>query len=184
MTKLPTDVSRFARSRCRTLAISVLAAIGTLAMLAGGATAQQGPSQVRLTEKQIQQFISSYKELAPLYRELEDAGDNPRPQTLATIEAAVKKYGFASFEEYDSVVLSVTVVTDGVDPDTKQYSDPIAAIKQEVARIRNDKSVSAADRQQAIEELNTALAAMQPVEFPSNITLVVKYYDRIAALMQ
>jgi hypothetical protein len=184
MTKLLTDVLRIARSRRAVLAATVLALVSALAMLAGGAAAQQGPKQVQLTAKQIEQYIASYKELTPLYGELDAAGDNPSPKLLATIETVVKKYGFANLDEYDSVVISMTAVTNGIDPDSKQYSDPIAATKEQIASVRNDKSMSAADRKEAIEELNAALAELQPVEFPSNIPLVVKYYDRLAALPQ
>lgn len=184
MTKLSTDDAGFARSRRTVLAFAAVALAATLAMLAGGAAAQQGPKQVRLTEKQIDQYIASYKELTPLYGELDAQGDNPDPKTLATIEAVVKKYGFANLDDYDSVVLSMTAVTNGIDPDTKQYSDPIAATKEQIASVQKDKSMSAADRKQAIEELNAALAELQPVEFPSNIPLVVKYYDRLVALSQ
>jgi hypothetical protein len=41
----------------------------------------------------------------------------------------------------------------------------------------------AADKKQALEELNDALKSVEPVKFPGNIDLVVKYYDKIVAAM-
>ena len=184
MTKLLTDVLRLPGSRRAVLAATALTLVSAFVMIAGGAAAQQGPMQIQLTAKQIEQFLASYKELSPLYHELEAAGDNPNPTTLAAFETAVKKFGFGSLDEYESFVTSMNAVTNGIDPNTKQYSDPIAATKQQLADVQNDKSLSAADRKQAIEELNTALAELHPVAFPSNIPLVVKYYDRLMGLEQ
>ncbi len=179
MTRTSTVGSCSLPSRRATLAICTLA---VAAMVAGSAAAQQGPAQIQLTAKHVEQYIASFKELTPLLNELEATGDNPSPKTIASLEAAVRKYGFANFDEYESVLLSISAVTDGIDPDTKQYSDPIAATKQQIASVQSDQSLSAADRKQALDELNATLAALQPVAFPPNIALVVKYYDRLAAL--
>jgi hypothetical protein len=43
--------------------------------------------------------------------------------------------------------------------------------------------MSAADRKKAIAELNAELKEVQPVQHKANIQLVLKYYDRLAALM-
>jgi hypothetical protein len=39
--------------------------------------------------------------------------------------------------------------------------------------------MSEKDKKQALQELNEALKEAQPIQFPSNIELVKKYYDQI-----
>ena len=43
--------------------------------------------------------------------------------------------------------------------------------------------MSEGDKKEALEELNNALKSVEPVQFPGNIDLVVKYYDKIVAVM-
>ena len=42
-----------------------------------------------------------------------------------------------------------------------------------------DKSLSDADRKQALEDLGEALKDAKPIQFPSNIEPVKKYVDKI-----
>jgi hypothetical protein len=186
MTTLLTEGSLFPRTRRAVMSATLVlvTSLVSLAMLAGGAAAQQGPKQIQLTAKHIDQYIASYKELTPLFDKLEAAGDNPDPKLVAAVDPLVKKYGFANTDEYESVAMSLSAVTNGIDPQTKQFADPIVMIKQQIADVQKDKSLSAADRQQALDELNAALAEQLPVEFMTNIPLVTRYYDRLVALAQ
>jgi hypothetical protein len=45
--------------------------------------------------------------------------------------------------------------------------------------VTADKAMSAEEKKQVLEELNEALKAAQPIQFPSNIELVKKYYDQL-----
>ena len=98
----------------------------------------QGPGQVALTAKQVE-HLAAFKELSPLFEKLDQAGDKPDPKTTAAVEAAVKKYGFRDLAEYEAVANSIVAVMDGIDPKTKKYTDPIAAIKRKSRKSRRTR---------------------------------------------
>jgi len=185
--------TRFSRLRRAFLAILAMAAVATLAFHAGGAVAQQpkqppqqqqppAPKQIQLTPKHVEQYLAAFKELTPLFEKLDAVGAKPDPKAMAALTAAIKKYGFRDLDEYDGIAASIVAVLDGVDPKTRQYSDPIAAIKKDIAAVQADKKMSPADRKKALEGLNQELAEVQPVQHPANIPLVLKYYDRLSAI--
>lgn len=182
--------TRFSRLRRAFLAILAMAAVATLAFQAGGALAQPpkqppqqppAPKQIQLTPKHVEQYLAAFKELTPLFEKL-DAGGKPDPKAMAALTAAIKKYGFRDLDDYDNVAASIVAVLDGVDPKTRQYSDPIAAIKKDIAAVQADKKMNPAERKKVLEGLNQELAEVQPVQHRANIPLVLKYYDRLSAL--
>jgi hypothetical protein len=176
------DGLRFSRLRRAFLAILAIAAVTTIALNAGRAVAQgqgQPPGQIQLTGKQVQQYVSAFKEMAPLFEKLDAGGDKPDPKVLAAVSAAVKKYGFKDLDEYDQVVVSIVAVLDGVDPKTRQYADPIAMIKKEIAAVQADKTMKPDERKKALESLNAELSEVQSVQHPSNIPLVIKFLDQL-----
>jgi hypothetical protein len=177
------DGLRFSRLRRAFFAVMAIAAVTTVAFH-GGAVAQQGgqnqgPSQIQLTAKQVQQYVAAFKAMAPLFEKLDASGGKPDPKIMAAVEAAVKKYGFKDLDEYDQVVVSIVAVLDGVDPKTRQYTDPIAMIKKEIAAVQADKTMKPDERKKALEGLNAELSEVQAVQFPSNIPLVVKFFDQL-----
>src|SRR5262245_61697614 len=178
------DGFRFSRLRRAFLAVLAIAAITTIVLHAGGAVAQQPPSQIQLTAKQIEQYIAAFKELTPLFEKLDASGGKPDAKLLGTVAAAVKKYGFKDLDEYDQVVVSIVAVLDGIDPKTRQYTDPIAAIKKEIAAVQADKTMNPAERKKALESLNAELSEVQPVQHQANIPLVLKYFDKLNAIAQ
>lgn len=165
----------------------VLAAVAvvTVAAIAGGAVAQQGqlPAQIALTAQQVQNYVAAFKEMGPLFEKLDASaqatGGKPDPKLMALVEASVKKYGFRDLDEYDQVVVSIVAVLDGVDPGTRQYSDPVALIKKEIAAVAADKTMKPEERKKALESLNAELSEVQPVMHPGNIPLVIKYFDQL-----
>jgi hypothetical protein len=142
------------------------------------------PPQVQLTAKQIEQYIAAFKELTPLFEKLDQAGGKPDQKLLASVTAAVKKYGFRDLDEYDQVVISIVAVLDGVDPKTRQYADPIQAIKKEIAAVQADKTMKPDERKKALESLNAELSEVQTVQHPKNIPLVIQYFDKLNAIAQ
>lgn len=176
------DGLRFSRLRRAFLAVLAIAAVTTVAFHGGRAVAQgqgQGPSQIQLTAKQVQQYVTAFKQMAPLFEKLDAAGGKPDAKLMAMVEAAVKKYGFKDLDEYDQVVVSIVAVLDGVDPKTKQYTDPVALIKKEIAAVEADKTMKPDERKKALEGLNAELSEVQAVQFPSNIPLVIKFFDQL-----
>ena len=176
------DGLRFSRLRRAFLAVLAIAAVTTVALHAGRAVAQgqgQGPSQVQLTAKQVQQYVAAFKQMAPLFEKLDAAGGKPDPKLMAMVEGAVKKHGFKDLDEYDQVVVSIVAVLDGVDPKTKQYTDPVSLIKKEIAAVQADKTMKPDERKKALESLTAELSEVQAVQFPGNIPLVIKFFDQL-----
>jgi len=167
-----------------------LAACLALAMAASTleARAQQASTamrQVDLTEKQVQGFIAAQKPMTDVTERMQGSvADNPDPKIQAELEAVAKKSGFKNFSEYDEVATTIAMVIAGIDPETRQFTQPDDAIRKEIAELQADKSLPAAERKQALDELNEALKTAQPIRNPANIELVKKYYDKIEAVLQ
>jgi len=118
--------------------------------------------QIELTEKQVQGVIAAQKDVAAIFDKLQGPPpDELPPKVLAELDAAAKKHGFKDFNDYDEVVGNITMVMTGIDPKTKAFP--------------------AQDKKQMLEELNEALKSAPPIQFPGNIELVKKYYDKIDA---
>jgi len=140
--------------------------------------------QIELTETHIQRFIAAQKDLAVVLDKIQGAtADQLPPELQAELETAAKKHGFKDFNEYDQIAANITMVMAGIDPKTKAFTDPITAIKNEIAEVTADKTIPDEDKKQMLEELNEALKAVQPIQFPGNIELVRKYYDKIDAAL-
>jgi hypothetical protein len=145
-----------------------------------GAAMAQAVKQVRLTEKQVLGFIAAQKDMGPIAEKmLGAASDAPDPKIQAELQSVARQHGFASFNEYDDVATSISMVMAGIDPETKAFTDPQTALKQRIAEIQADKAISAADRKQMLDELNGELKSAVRIQFPGNIELVKKYYDQI-----
>jgi len=178
------DGFRFLRLRRAFLAVLAMAAIATIALHAGKAVAQQAPSQIQLTAKQIEQYVAAYKSMTPLFEKLDQAQGKPDDKLMAAVQAMVKKYGFKDLDEYDQVVVSIVAVLDGIDPKTRQYTNPVEAIKKEIAAVQADKAMNPDERKKALESLNAELSEVQPVQHQANIALVLKYFDQLNAVAQ
>jgi hypothetical protein len=156
--------------------------MAAVAYLPTAAKAQESVKQIKLTEKQVQGFIAAQKEMQPIMEKIQGAtSDQLDPKLQAALEAAAKKNGFKDMAEYDDVAANISMVMAGIDPQTKVFTEPQAAIKKEIAEVTADKSMSEQEKKQVLEELNEALKWAQPIQFPSNIELVKKYYDKIDA---
>src|SRR3954468_16396022 len=164
------------------------AAVMTVALvhLCTAATAQPSgeplPKQIQLTEKQVLGFIAAQKDMAPILEKIQGpSADQLPPQIKAELETAAKKHGFKDFNDYDEVTANITMVMTGIDAKTKVFTDPAIAIKEEIQEVTANKALPAEERKQMLEELNEALKAAQPIQFPGNIELVKKHYDKIDA---
>jgi hypothetical protein len=52
-------------------------------------------------------------------------------------------------------------------------------MKKKIAEITADKTISKREKQELLNEYEKRLNAAQPIQYPSNIELVRKYYNRI-----
>jgi hypothetical protein len=178
-------------------ALSVASLAASLAAIGGGsalaqnkmtpaATAPAEPpamKQIALTDKQIEGVIAAQKDMDEITSKLpQDA--RPDPKILAQLEAVSKKYGFASYDEYNLVMDNISLVMGGFDPATKKYVGSEAVIKSQIAQVEADKKMSAKEKKEALDELNTALKEPEPpIQNKGNIDLVGKYFDKLAAIM-
>ncbi|NJO32055.1 MAG: hypothetical protein HC869_01900 [Rhodospirillales bacterium] len=153
-----------------------------LVQFAGNVSAQTPVKQLKLTEKHIEGFIAAHKDMGAVAEKMD--GDKPDPKVQAQLESISKKFGFKDFNEYDDVASNIALVMAGIDPQTKAFTDPPTAIKREIDEITADKSMPEKERKQALEELAEAMKMAQPIQFPGNIEVVKKYYDRLEPLLQ
>jgi hypothetical protein len=163
----------------------VMAVAFGLAIAMGNAGAQaQDFKPMKLTEKHIQGFIASQKELTAMADRLQEAGDKPDPKLQAELEALAKKHGFASFGELDDVAANISVVMAGLDPQTGDYSDPLEAIKQEMEDIKADASIPDNDKKQMLEEMTAALSTTPPLQYKENVEVVKRHRTEIEKALQ
>jgi hypothetical protein len=142
---------------------------------------QQPPElkQVALTEKQIDGVIIAQKEMNPITDKLPENAP-PDAKVMSQLDGIAKKNGFASFDDYSNIVDNISLVMGGIDPQSKKYVGSEAVIKSQITQVEADKKMSAADKKQALADLNAALKAPEPqVENKGNIDLVVKNFDKL-----
>jgi hypothetical protein len=153
--------------------------------MAPPAPAGQPPAvkQTALTDKQVEGVISADKDIYPLMAKMPKSG-KPDPKLTAQLESIAKKYGFASFDEYNLVVDNISLVMAGVDSTSKKYVGHAAVAKAQIAEVQADKKMSAKDKKAALDDLNQAAKAPDPtIDNKGNIDLVVKNYDKLAPIM-
>jgi hypothetical protein len=165
-----------------------LALIAPAAIVASSAFAQaqeaapgEPPKQVALTDPQVQNFIAAQKDIDAILQKVPQGAQGPDPQTMAGLDSAAKKYGFANYAEYDAVAGSIGLVMSGIDPQSKKYVGPEAVLKEQIAALEADKSVSPKDKKEQLDDLKAQLQSPPPPPASGNIELVTKYYDQLAA---
>ena len=72
----------------------------------------------------------------------------------------------------------------GIDPLTKRYTDPQTVVKKGIAKVTADPTISEKDKNELLKYFEKLLVAAQPIQYPSNIELVRKYYDKIDTALQ
>jgi hypothetical protein len=54
-------------------------------------------------------------------------------------------------------------------------------VKKQIDEVSADAKMSAEDKKAALADLNTALKYTANVQYPDNIKIVTKYYDKLSA---
>jgi multidrug efflux pump subunit AcrB len=177
-------------------AISVLAHSGAFAQAkqqqmappAKQAPAQAAPQpaqqpelkQIALTDKQVESVLAAQKDMDAVTDKIPDNAP-PDPKIDAKLDDVAKKYGFANYPDYNTVIDNISLVLGGIDPATKKYVGAEAVIKSQIAQINADKKMSAKDKKDTLADLNEALKQKQPdIQNKGNIDLVIKYYDKLS----
>ena len=167
----------------RMLCLTIAALAVVLVTLPTSASAQVPATQIQLTEKNVEGFIAAQKEMWTLAEKMR-GGDavvlsQAKGKSRVERDAIVKKYGYRDYAEYEAVANNISTVMAAIDPQTKEYADPQTAIKKEIDDVRTDGTIPNKEKKQLLAELNEALNTAPSVQFPTNIELVRKYYDKI-----
>ena len=177
------------RVACLAVSVAVITTGSALAQAKPAPAQQSAPpqqpvlKQIPLTEKQVEGVISAANDMDAITEKLPENA-KPDPKVTAQLEAVAKKNGFASYDEYNTVIDNISLVLAGFDPATKKYIGTEAVIKAQIAQVQADKKMSAKDKKDAIADLTQALNAPEPpIENKGNIDLVAKYYDKLAAIL-
>jgi hypothetical protein len=161
---------------------ALFSALLALAVFDPGAATAQEAKQIKLTEKHIQGAMAAYKDMAKLYEGASSDKSDPRVEAQAA--AIAKMNGFASLDEYDDAWINISMIMSGIDPQTKKFTEPPEQIKKEIAALKADKSIPDADKKEDLAQLEAELKNTKPIQFKENIALVLKYFDKLAPLMQ
>jgi hypothetical protein len=177
----------FAKALLAAILASPIFAVPALAQQADRApspSTQSAPlpelKQIALTEAQIQGLLDAQPEMDAIVKKLpDDPARPPDAAAMAQLEQVAKKYGFADYAEYGTVAANVDMLLDGFDPRTRKFVGIEAMVKNEIAAIEADNRMPADAKKDAMEELNDALKNAPTVQFPANIELVAKYFDKL-----
>ncbi len=173
-----------------------LALIVGLALVDLGAVAQQVPpestqglpedgvKQIKLTEAQVNSFISAQPDLSGIASKLQQAGDQPDAALRAELDEIARKHGFASFSELDDVAINISIVMAGLDTQTGEFTDPVDALKKELAEVKADTSISDDDKKQLVDELIEAIKTTPAVEHRENVELIKAHRDEIEKALE
>jgi hypothetical protein len=165
----------------RMLRLTSVAIAVAFATFPTSAPAQVEATQIKLTEKHVEGFIAAQKDMSAVVEKRQGAAfsDRANAKYEAELEAVTRKHGFKNFAEYETVAANISMVMAAIDPQTKVFTDPQTAIKKELEDVSADKTIPGDEKKQLLEELNEALKLAPSIQFPTNIELVRKYYDKI-----
>jgi hypothetical protein len=161
---------------------ALFSALLAFALFDSEAASAQEMKQIKLTEKYIQGFMDVSKDMASLNDGANP--DQPNPKIEAQAEAVAKRNGFASLAEYEDVAMNISMIMSGIDPQTKKFTEPPEQIRKQIAALKADKSVPEEEKKDDLKEFEAALKTARPIQFKENIALVLKYFDKLAPLMQ
>lgn len=169
-------------ARLRSLALVVGLSAGVASAGALSVAAEEF-KQIELNDKLVTSFIAAQKDFAPLASKLIEGGDQPDAALTKELEDIAKKHGFASFAEFEDVGANITLVLDGLDRSSGEFTDPIEKMKKELEDIKADDSIPAEDKKLAIDDLTQEIAASEPLKHKGNIDVVKKHVAEIEALI-
>lgn len=175
----------------RFAATLVATAILAVAQLAAPVAAQDrndaetGPlTQIELTDAHMTRFIAMQTDLVALGKEIEASEEQPNPKLNEKLTELAKKNGFKTFDEFDDVAATVSLVMEGLDPDTKEYTDPKESIAADIEDAKQDTTLTDEERKQVIADLEEARETTPDVKFPTNVDMVRKYAEQIEQILQ
>ena len=164
------------------LRLTIAAIAVVVASLPTSAPARVAATQIKLTEKHVEQFIAAQKDMSAVVEKLMQGAvfsNSANARYEAELKAVTKKHGFKNFAEYEAVAASISLVMAAIDSQTKVFTDPPAAIQQELEDVTAANNIPNSEKKKLLRSLTLALKAARHIQSPTNIELVQKYYDKI-----
>ena len=152
------------------------------ASLPTNAPARVAVTQIKLTEKHVEGFIAAQKEMSAVVEKMMQSAvfsNSANARYEAELKAVTKKHGFKNFAEYEAVADSISLVMAAINSQTKVFTDPPTAIRQELEDVTAAKNIPNSEKKKLLRSLTLAMRAARPIQFPTNVELVQKYYDKI-----
>lgn len=178
--ELESNMMASVRSTAAFFSAFVLAAFALFGVASSEvAVAQTAAVQVKLSDALIKSYLAAQKDLKPLAAKAEAAGDKPDPALEAELERVAKKHGFANFSELDDVSFTISLILDGFDHQTGAFNEPKTQLEKELATVKADKSIPAAEKKELLAEIEEAIKVTPPVQHKENFAVVKKFIDDI-----
>src|SRR5262252_5826267 len=95
------------------LRLTIAAMAVVVASLPTSAPARVAATQIKLTEKHVEQFIAAQKDMSAVVEKLMQGAvfsNSANARYEAELKAVTKKHGFKNFAEYEAVATSISVV--------------------------------------------------------------------------
>ena len=140
--------------------------------------------QIKLTEAQVKSFVSAQPDLATVAPKLQQAGDTIESGLQTELDNIAKKHGFATFAELDDVAANISIVMAGLDSKSGDFTEPVEALKKELADVTADASIPEADKKDLIKELSEAISTTPRLEHLENVELVKAHRAEIEKALQ
>jgi hypothetical protein len=165
--------------QCRSVRISaplaaLLLAVIAFAQPAAAQDAGKDAVQVKLSDAMVKGYIAAKKDIAAMSGKLKAAGKKPDPKLEAELEGIAKKHGFKSYDELEDVGFTVSLVMDGFDSGTGAFREPKEQLAKELAGIKADKSMPAAEKKQLVADLEETIKTTPPLQHKENVDVVKK----------
>lgn len=135
--------------------------------------------QVKLTDGLVKGYVAAQKDLAAMAPKLKAAGDKPSDAIDAELDGIAKKHGFQSYEELEDVGFTISLVLDGYDSASGNFNDPKEQLAKELATVKADKSIPAAEKKELVADLEDAVKNAKPVQHKESIAVVKKHREAI-----
>jgi hypothetical protein len=146
------------------------------------APARDAVTQIKLTEKHVEGFVAAQKDMSAVVEKMMPGAvfsNSANARYEAELKTITKKHGFKNIAEYEAVAASISLVMAAIDSQTKVFTDPPTAIRQELEDVTAAKNILKSEKKKLLRSLTLALRAARPIQFPTNVGLVQKYYDKI-----
>jgi len=164
------------------LRLTIVAMAVVFASFPTGAPARVAVMQIKLTEKHVEGFIAAQKDMSVVVEKMMPGAvfsNSADARYEAELKTITKKHGFKNIAEYEAVAASISLVMAAIDSQTKVFTDSPTAIRQELEDVTAAKNIPKSEKKKLLRSLTLALRAARPIQFPTNVELVQKYYDKI-----